>query len=73
MSRRLGLAVNVSGFLVSAIGILLLFSHVTTEYNSHIQDVGSIALGYLGLILLGVVISITGIGITIRSWKIEHS
>lgn len=59
--RKLGLSVNIVGLIVSTIGVVLLFTHVTSEFNRHIQDLGSIALGYLGLIFLGIAICLTGI------------
>lgn len=64
---RLGLWMNAMGLSISAIGTLLLFMHVTNEYHSSIQDIGSIAIGYLGLILLGVSVSITGVALLLRT------
>ncbi|MFB6171631.1 MAG: hypothetical protein ABEJ23_03800 [Haloarculaceae archaeon] len=60
---KAGLVTSVAGLLLSVAGTLLLFQHVTSEYHSAIQDVGSIALGYLGLILLGVSVSVTGVAL----------
>lgn len=58
--QKLGLSVSVVGVTISFIGTLLLLLHVTSEYHSAIQDIGSIAVGYLGIILFGVSISVTG-------------
>jgi hypothetical protein len=63
---RLGLWVNVLGLLISAASTLLLFAHVTNKYHSAIQDMGSIAFGYLGLLLFGVSVSITGVALLSR-------
>ncbi len=59
---KLGLLANGAGLVISIIGTLLLFMHVTNKWNSHIYDMGSIAIGYLGLILLGIAVSVTSIG-----------
>lgn len=64
---NLGLSVNAVGLLVSIVGTLLLYSHTTDEYHSAIQDIGSIAFAYLGLILLGVSISVTGVALLLRN------
>lgn len=64
---KVGLSVNVVGLLVSTAGTLLLFLHTTNEYHSAIQDIGSIAVAYLGLILLGVPISVTGVALLLRN------
>jgi hypothetical protein len=45
---------------------LLLFLHTTSKYHSAIQDIGSIAVAYLGLVLLGVCISVTGVALLSR-------
>ena len=58
--RKVGLWANVIGVMTSFIGTVLLLLHVTSKYHSAIQDIGSIAVGYLGIILLGVSISVTG-------------
>ena len=63
---KLGISVNVVGLLVSIGGTLLLFLHTTNEYHSAIQDMDSIAVAYLGLILLGVSISVTGVALLLR-------
>lgn len=63
---KLGLWANAGGLLISIAGTLLLFIHVTNRYNSDIQDIGSTAIGYLGLILLGVSVSITGVALLVR-------
>lgn len=62
-----GLSVTVAGLLVSLTGTVLLFLHTTNEYHSAIQDIGSIAIAYLGLILLGVSISVTGVAVLL--WR----
>lgn len=67
---KLGLGTNVVGLLVSIVGTLLLFSHVTNRYHSAIGDMGSIAIGYLGLIILGVSVSITGVALLL--WEKEE-
>jgi len=64
---KLGLWANAVGLLISTTGTLLLFLHVTNEYHSHIQDIGSIAVGYLGLILLGVSVSVTGVALLVNA------
>lgn len=64
---KLGLWANAVGLLISIAGTLLLFTHVTNKYHSAIQDIGSIAVGYLGLILLGVSVSITGVALLLRN------
>lgn len=58
--RKVGLWANVIGVTTSFIGTVLLLLHVTSKYHSAIQDIGSIAVGYLGIILLGVSISVAG-------------
>lgn len=58
--RKVGLWANVIGITTSFIGTVLLLLHVTSKYHSAIQDIGSIAVGYLGIILLGVSISVAG-------------
>ncbi len=64
---KIGLWTNAIGLLTSLVGTLLLFLHTTNKYHSAIQDIGSIALGYLGLILLGVSISVTGVALLLRT------
>lgn len=61
-----GLGTSFVGLLISIVSALLLFLHVTNRYHSHIQDMGSIAVGYLGLILLGISVSVTGVAIMLR-------
>jgi len=63
---RVGLWVNAIGLLVSFTGTVLLLLHTTNEYHSAIQDLGSIAIGYLGLILFGVSVSVTGVALLLR-------
>jgi predicted phage tail protein len=63
---RVGLWTNAAGLFISIVGTLLLFLHVTSKYHSAIQDIGSIAVGYLGLIVLGVSVSITGVALLLR-------
>jgi len=62
---NLGLWTNLAGVSISVVGTLLLFTHVTNEYHAAIGDIGSIAVGYLGLILLGVSVSITGVALLV--------
>jgi hypothetical protein len=64
---KLGLWTNAVGLLISIVGTLLLFLHTTNKYHSAIQDMGSIAVGYLGLILLGVSVSVTGIALLLSA------
>jgi hypothetical protein len=64
---KVGMSVNAVGLLVSIAGTLLLFLHTTNEYHSAIQDMDSIAVAYLGLILLGVSISVTGVALLLRN------
>lgn len=63
---KLGMWTNVVGLLVSTVGTLLLFLHTTNKYHSAIQDIGSIAVGYLGLILLGISVSATGVALLLK-------
>jgi hypothetical protein len=63
---KVGVWVNAVGLLISLAGTVLLFLHTTNEYHSAIQDIGSIAVGYLGLILLGVSVSVTGVALLLR-------
>jgi len=64
---KVGLSVNAVGLLISITGTVLLFQHTTSEYHSAIQDIGSIAVAYLGLILLGVSVSVTGVALIVRT------
>lgn len=64
---KVGMSVNAVGLLVSIAGTLLLFLHTTNKYNAAIQDMESIAVAYLGLILLGVSISVTGVALLLRN------
>lgn len=64
---RAGLLVNATGLLISGIGTVLLFQHTTNRFNSAIQDMGSIAVAYLGLILLGIAVSVTGVALLVRT------
>ena len=61
-----GVTVSAVGLLVSVASTLLLFAHVTNQYHSHIQDMGSIAVGYLGAILCGLTLSVTGVALLLR-------
>lgn len=63
--RKVGLWTNLVGLLVSVVGTLLLFLHTTDQYHSAIQDLGSIAVAYIGLILLGVSVSVTGVALLV--------
>ena len=58
-----GVLTSVGGLLVSAAGTVLLFLHATSEYHSAIQDMETIAVAYLGLVLLGVSMSVTGVAL----------
>lgn len=60
---RVGLSVSAVGLVLSVVGTLLLFQHTTSEYHSAIQDIGSIAVAYLGVILLGLSVSVTGVAV----------
>jgi|GEM_PF-3292046 len=62
-----GFLTSVAGLLISALGTWLLFMHVTNKYHAAIQDMGSIAVGYLGLILLGVSVSLTGVALQLNT------
>jgi hypothetical protein len=62
-----GILTSVVGLLISTIGTLLLFLHVTSLSNEAIQDMGSIAVGYLGIIILGVSVSLTGIALLLKT------
>ncbi|QCC47273.1 hypothetical protein [Halobellus limi] len=64
---KVGLWANAVGLLISIVATLLLFLHTTNQYHSAIQDIGSIAIAYLGLILLGISISVTGVALLLRS------
>ena len=64
---KLGLWTNAVGLLISIVGTLLLLLHTTNKYHSAIQDMGSIAVGYLGLILLGVPVSVTGVALLLSA------
>jgi len=63
---KIGLWINAVGLLISITGVLLLFLHTTNQYHSSIQDIGSIAVGYLGFILLGISVSLTGVALVLR-------
>jgi hypothetical protein len=64
---KVGVWTSAVGLLISFAGTLLLFLHVTNKYHSAIQDIGSIAIGYLGLIVLGVSVSVTGLVLLLRT------
>ena len=64
---KIGLWTSGAGLLISVLGSLLLFTHVTNEYHSAIEDIGSIAVGYLGLILVGVSVSVTGVALLLSA------
>lgn len=64
---KVGLSTSVVGLLISIAGTVLLFAHTTDEYHSAIQDIGSIAVAYLGLILLGATVSITGVAVLLSA------
>jgi hypothetical protein len=65
--EKVGLWTNAVGLLISVVGTLLLFLHTTDQYHSAIQDLGSIAVAYLGFILLGVSVSVTGVALLVWS------
>ena len=60
---EVGLWTSVGGLLISISGTGLLFLHTTNQYHSAIQDLGSIAVAYLGLVLLGIAFSVTGVAL----------
>ena len=64
---KVGLWTDAVGLLISVVGTLLLFLHTTDQYHSAIQDLGSIAVAYLGLILLGLSVSVTGVALLVWS------
>lgn len=61
-----GLWTNAVGLLISIVGTLLLFLHTTNQYHAAIQDMDSIAVAYLALVLLGVSVSVTGVALLLR-------
>ncbi len=61
--RKIGLLVSIIGLLISVTGTVVLYQHTTNRYHSAIVDIGSIAVAYLGLILLGISVSVTGIAL----------
>ena len=64
---KIGLWTSGAGLLISVLGGLLLFTHVTNEYHSAIQDIGSIAVGYIGLILVGISVSLMGVALLLNA------
>lgn len=64
---KTGLLVNAIGLLISIIGTVVLYQHTTNRYHSAIGDIGSVAVAYLGVILLGISVSVTGIALLL--WK----
>ena len=62
-----GLLTSLCGLLLSALGTVLLLLHVTSRYYAAIQDMRSIAVGYLGIIILGVTVSLTGIALQLHT------
>jgi len=60
---RVGLSVNAVGLLISITGTVLLFQHTTNKYHSAVRDIGSIAVAYLGVILLEISVSVTGVAL----------
>lgn len=62
-----GRLTSVGGLSISVLGTILLLSHVTNTYHTTIQDMGSIAVGYLGVIILGVSVSLTGITLQLHA------
>ncbi|TKX75311.1 hypothetical protein EXE46_03935 [Halorubrum sp. GN11_10-6_MGM] len=65
--RKTGLTVSALGLATSALGTLLLFAHATDRYHAAIQDMGTIAVAYLGLIVFGATISITGVALLVSA------
>jgi len=65
--RKAGLLVSAIGLLISMIGTAVLYQHTTNKYHSAIADIGSIAVAYLGLILLGISVSVTGIALILST------
>ena len=63
--KRLGPAVNAVGLLISAVGTIVRYAHVTDRYHSQTADIGSVAVGYLGAILFGVSVSLSGIALSL--------
>ena len=63
---KVGLWTSTVGLGISIAGTLLLFLHTTNKYHSSIQDIGSMAVGYVGLILLGISVSVTGVALLLR-------
>lgn len=69
---RSGVWVSLLGVAVSAVGTLLLFGHVTNKYHAAIQDIGSIAVGYLGLVVFGLSVSVTGVAVLLGRRLEQH-
>jgi hypothetical protein len=65
--RTVGLFTNAVGLLISIAGTLLLFLHTTNKYHAAIQDMESVAVAYLGLVLLGVSVSVTGVALLVSA------
>lgn len=63
ITAKPGLLTSAGGLLVSAVGTILLFLHATDESHSAIQGMGTIAVAYLGVVLLGVSMSVTGVAL----------
>lgn len=64
---KTGLLVNAVGLLISITATVVLYQHTTNKYHSAIGDIGSIAVAYLGLILLGIAVSVTGIALLLSA------
>jgi hypothetical protein len=60
-----GLSTSVTGLLVGIAGTVLPFLHTTNQYHSSIQDIGSIAVGDVGLIRLGISVFVTGVALSL--------
>lgn len=60
---KAGLLMSTIGLLISITGTVVLYQHTTNRYHSAIGDIGSIAVAYLSLILLGISVSVTGIAL----------
>ena len=64
-----GVVVSALGVATSGIAVLLLFAHVTNRYHAHVTDMGSIAVGYLGLIGFGTSLSVLGVALLVSARK----
>ncbi len=72
MTRKLGLTLNITGLILIGLGILLLFYRASNPYMPKTFKIGSVNFGIVTLIIFGAIISITGILITIITWKRKY-